>query len=110
VERATGSGVGHGEQHAAGAGLGGIMRAVDSWLNRNEFSKPGGARLEVMVDLGKSARIWCRVGERRIRWGPASARNASCNRLKSPREPGSAMDMEWSSPRMRCHFVMDILR
>jgi len=53
VERATGSGVGHGEQHAAGAGLGGIMRAMDSWLNRNEFSKPGGARLEVMVDLGK---------------------------------------------------------
>jgi hypothetical protein len=45
--------VGHGEQHAAGAWFGGIMGAMDSGLNRNEFGQSRGAQVEVMVYMLK---------------------------------------------------------
>jgi hypothetical protein len=49
-ERSTaGNSVGRREQHAASAGLGSIMGAVDGRLDRNEFSYACGAVMKVMV-------------------------------------------------------------
>ena len=74
--------VGHRKQHASGAYFDSVMQAMHVGLNGNEFSQTCGTQVEVMVYVLKSSNIWCRIGKRRIRCGPASAQKRFLQQIK----------------------------
>ena len=86
MERATGNGVGHGKQHAPGAGFGGVVGPMDGGLKWNEFGQVCGASVKLMVYSGKIGQDLVQVGRE------ADARTSVSTKcvLQQAKEPARA--------------------